>query len=96
LRLDLPGFVLGDRPLACGPGMERRRSVVFRWYTDPASRRIYPEEDHELHGRDFTAQLHEAVARDGPRSPAAKLADALRECSEEFCSDPTTAPLSAA
>ena len=60
------------------------RSVVYRWYTDPASRRVYPEEDHARHGRAFTAQLRAAVAREGPTSRAAGLADALRERSDEF------------
>lgn len=73
-------MLLGDETHFTG----NDRSVVYRWYTDPASRRIYPQEDHELHGRAFTAQLHEAVARDGPGSRAAKLAGALRESSEEF------------
>jgi transcriptional regulator with XRE-family HTH domain len=60
------------------------RSLVYRWYTDPASRCIYPEQDHDHHGRAFTAGLWEQVARDGPGSPAARLADALRGRSAEF------------
>ncbi len=59
------------------------RSAVYRWFTDPASRNIYLPEDHDLHGRTFTAQLRQASAR-GPRSPAADLALELRQKSPEF------------
>ncbi|MFC8449029.1 helix-turn-helix transcriptional regulator [Kitasatospora sp. NPDC057223] len=60
------------------------RSMVYRWYTDPASRRLYPAEDHDLHGRAFTSQLRAAVTREGPGSRAAELADALLGRSAEF------------
>jgi transcriptional regulator with XRE-family HTH domain len=60
------------------------RSVVYRWYTDPTSRELYPEEDHDHHGRAFTAQLRAAVTRGGPHSRAAELATALLSESPEF------------
>lgn len=60
------------------------RSMVYRWYTDPAARRLYPEEDHELHGRVFTSQLRAAVTREGRGSRAAELAEKLLEQSAEF------------
>lgn len=60
------------------------RSVVYRWYTDPAARRLYPEEDHELTGRVFTAQLRMMATREGRGSRAAELAEALLERSAEF------------
>jgi len=60
------------------------RSIVYRWYTDPASRLLYPEEDHDLHGRAFTSQLRAAVTREGAGSRAAELADALVNRSAEF------------
>ncbi len=28
-----------------------RRSLVYRWFTDPTERRIHPEEDHPQHSR---------------------------------------------
>ena len=31
------------------------RSLTYRWFSDPASRSIYPEEDHPIHRRVFTA-----------------------------------------
>jgi transcriptional regulator with XRE-family HTH domain len=60
------------------------RSMVYRWYTDPAARRLYPEDDHELHGRVFTSQLRAAVTREGRGSRAAELAEKLLEQSAEF------------
>lgn len=60
------------------------RSVVHRWFTDPLSRRLYPEDDHEQRGRDFTADLRTAYAREGAGSLAAEIVDALTERSAEF------------
>jgi transcriptional regulator with XRE-family HTH domain len=60
------------------------RSLFYRWFTDPASRDIYPEEDHPMHGRVFTAQLRAVSAREGRQSRAAALARRLLEQSPEF------------
>jgi transcriptional regulator with XRE-family HTH domain len=60
------------------------RSTVHRWYTDPASREIYPEEDRDQRGREFTAELRYAWTRDGPGSRAAEIVTALTEVSAEF------------
>lgn len=46
-------------------GLERH--MVYRWFTAPAAREIYPAEDHPKHGRIFAAQLRSAYARDGGR-----------------------------
>ncbi len=72
--------LVGDETHYTGPA----RSMVYRWYTDPAARRLYPEEDHDLHGRVFTSQLRAAVTREGRGSRAAELADKLLEHSAEF------------
>jgi transcriptional regulator with XRE-family HTH domain len=61
-----------------------RRSVVYRWFTDPSSRHIYPDEDHDFHGRAFTADLRATYTRLGPGSPAAEIVDTLLGESEEF------------
>jgi transcriptional regulator with XRE-family HTH domain len=63
-------------------GLER--AVAYRWYTDPAAREIYPEEDREQRGRDFTADLRHAYARDGRGSRAAEIVEALTAASAEF------------
>ena len=60
------------------------RSVVYRWWTDPASRDLYPEEDHDLHGRIFTADLRAAYTRDGADSRAGELVEELLATSPEF------------
>ncbi|MEY9937545.1 helix-turn-helix transcriptional regulator [Streptacidiphilus sp. MAP5-3] len=72
--------LVGDETHFTGPA----RSIVYRWYTDPAARLLYPSEDHELLGRTFTSQLRESVTREGVGSRAADLADALLERSAEF------------
>ncbi|MEU4419318.1 helix-turn-helix transcriptional regulator [Actinoplanes sp. NPDC024001] len=59
------------------------RSVWFRWFTDPAARRLYPEEHHPRHGRIFAAQLRAAFAA-APQSRAGEIVGALLEASPEF------------
>lgn len=60
------------------------RSAVYRWFTDPSSREVYVAEDHPLHARTFTAQLRRSATREGPASPAARLAATLSTQSQEF------------
>ena len=60
------------------------RSTVYRWFTDPAARDIYPDADHEWHSRMFTADLRTAYSRAGIGSRAAALVEALLPASEEF------------
>lgn len=61
-----------------------RRSVVYRWFTDPAAREVYPAEDHAGLSRSFTADARAVNAKHGPRSRAAVLVDALLHESPEF------------
>jgi transcriptional regulator with XRE-family HTH domain len=63
-----------------------RRSNVYRWYTEPGSRNIYPEADHAHHGRVFTAQLRATATREGPNSAAAEIVRDLAGRSDEFVS----------
>ncbi|GAA1912819.1 helix-turn-helix transcriptional regulator [Streptantibioticus ferralitis] len=72
--------LLGDQTCFTGP----ERSAIYRWFTDPASRAIYPEGDHELHSRIFVSQLRTAHVRgsQGPRSTA--LIRRLLPVSAEF------------
>lgn len=72
--------LLGDETVHQG----LRRSVVYRWWTDPSSRQIYPHDDHDGIGRVFTAELRAAFTRDGANSLAAETADALDRESPEF------------
>jgi len=60
-------------------------SFVWRWFTDPASRGLYPAEDHDRHAAAFVADLRAAVARRGPRDPeATALVEGLLGRSAEF------------
>lgn len=60
------------------------RSAPYRWFTDPASRALYPTADHEHHSRVQVSLLQSAVARLGPRSAPATIVDELQAVSEEF------------
>ena len=81
LRQTRPGIaLLGDDSRWTGMA----RSMVYRWFTEPAARLIYPEEDHRLHGRVFTAQLRMVYTREGRDSRAAAVVDALLASSPEF------------
>jgi transcriptional regulator with XRE-family HTH domain len=80
LQTRLAVALLGDETRHTGLA----RSTVYRWFTDPESRRIYPEEDHPMHGRAYAANLRAAYAREGKASRAATLVDALLADSPEF------------
>ena len=60
------------------------RSGVYRWFTDPGERRIYPEADHGYHSRVVVANLRAALTRGGPDARAATIVRQLREESDEF------------
>lgn len=72
--------LLGDETVYTGLD----RSLVYRWFTHPHARRIYPEADHPAHSRIFTSELRTAYSRHGADSRVAEVVDALREESEEF------------
>ena len=61
-----------------------RRSVAYRWFTDPATRSRFLPEDHARHAAAHTARLRQAATRGGPRSRAAQIAQALLAESPEF------------
>jgi hypothetical protein len=57
--------LFGDETLRTGLS----RAVVYRWFTEPESRRV-PEEDRPLHARAFVADLRAASARPHTRDRA--------------------------
>lgn len=62
-----------------------RASFVYRWFTDPAARGMYPPEDQDHHARTFVADLRAAVARRGnDGGEAAALVQELARRSPEF------------
>lgn len=60
------------------------RSEIYRWFTDPDERRIYPEHDRDRQSRALVANLRAAHGSMGPRSKAGELVRALRKESPEF------------
>ncbi|NHA66960.1 helix-turn-helix transcriptional regulator [Phycicoccus flavus] len=72
--------VFGDHTGADGPG----RSAVHRWFTDPASREVYPAQDREQRGAEMVADLRAAYARHGDASTAGEVVAALTAESAEF------------
>lgn len=60
------------------------RSIGYRWFSDPDTRRHYAAEDHEFLSRLWVSGLHEVTALRGPDSRAADLARRLNERSAEF------------
>ncbi|MEW2454542.1 helix-turn-helix transcriptional regulator [Streptomyces albus] len=77
---DLARTLLGGSPMGRGPAA----SFVYRWFTDPRAREIYPPEDHAYHSRVFVADLQAAAARRGRDAEVAKMIAGLRRRSEEF------------
>ncbi|GAB3160121.1 helix-turn-helix transcriptional regulator [Amycolatopsis sp. NPDC004378] len=72
--------LLGDTTRYTGPA----RSSGYRWFTDPAARRLYAPHEHAFLTRMYVAGLREMVTLRGPESRAAHLAGLLLESSEEF------------
>ncbi len=65
-------------------GMDRYD--VYRWFTNPESRLVYPPEDHERQGRAAVANLRVAFGQMGPGSRAEELVRVLMKQSDEFVS----------
>lgn len=60
------------------------RSEIYRWFTDPAERLRYPEDDRDRQSRAQVASLRAAYGSMGPRSRAGELVRALTKASPEF------------
>ncbi|GAB3569487.1 helix-turn-helix transcriptional regulator [Amycolatopsis endophytica] len=60
------------------------RSEIYRWFTDPAERLIYPEHDRDRQSRALVANLRAAHGSMGPRSRAGELVRVLTKVSPEF------------
>lgn len=85
--------VLVQNPLAAAllgpvpPGTGPRAGFVYRWFTEPSARALYPPEDHDRHAETFVADLRAAVARRGKgdeetRGMIAELLDRSPEFAE--------------
>lgn len=93
---DTPALVMspfGETLLQTGPAVALlgdytrfsglSRYLVYRWFTDPAARDLYPPEDHDERGRVFTAEIRAAYTAD-PQGKAGEIVAALLEVSPEF------------
>ncbi|MEV8098270.1 helix-turn-helix transcriptional regulator [Kitasatospora sp. NPDC085879] len=75
--------LVGDQTGFRGP----RASFVYRWFTEPDARRLYPESDHEAQSRAFAADLRAAAARrDAKDTEAPSMIHSLLGASVEFAS----------
>lgn len=76
----LAAALLGPPP----PGTGVRASFVYRWFTDPSARELYPAEDRPRHAESFVADLRAAVARRGKDDEETKgmVAELLRRSPE--------------
>ena len=61
-----------------------RRSMIYRWFTEPAQRLIHPEADHPLHSRGHVASLRAVHGRSAEDPEAHELVEHLLRESEEF------------
>jgi transcriptional regulator with XRE-family HTH domain len=61
----LAAALLGPLPAAGG----WRSGFLYRWFTEPAARALYPESDHERTAASFVADLRAAMARRGGDDP---------------------------
>ncbi|MBN6040413.1 helix-turn-helix domain-containing protein [Amycolatopsis sp. 195334CR] len=73
--------LLGDHSAFTGS----RASFVFRWFTEPESRALYPEQDHDSQSRAFVADLRAAAARrDAKDDEVRPMITELQRRSTEF------------
>ncbi|HEY3882235.1 MAG TPA: helix-turn-helix transcriptional regulator [Trebonia sp.] len=72
--------LLGDRSGYTGLA----RSEIYRWFTDPAERLRYPDDDRDRQSRAQVANLRAAYGSTGPQSRAGELVRALQKASPEF------------
>ncbi|MFF3304595.1 helix-turn-helix transcriptional regulator [Streptomyces sp. NPDC002908] len=70
----------GDLTVYSGPA----RSIGYRWFTEPDTRKLYAPEDHALLTRVFVSGLRAVATLRGPGSRAARYADLLLARSAEF------------
>ncbi len=70
--------LFGDHTGFSGPD----RSMIYRWFAEPESRRLYPEAEHHHHSRIFVSQLRTVLT--GGSSQAALIVRRLEATSPEF------------
>ena len=61
-----------------------RRYLIFRWFTDPATRAASPPEEQEHHSRQLVADLRAVTGRRSGDPTVAGLVDRLQAASADF------------
>ncbi|MCW2930413.1 MAG: transcriptional regulator, partial [Actinomycetia bacterium] len=82
IQNQMAAALLGDKSGYTGLA----RSEIYRWFTDPAERSRYPEDDRDRQSRAQVANLRAAYGSMGARSRAGELVRALQKASSEFAS----------
>lgn len=59
-------------------------SFLLQWFEDPATRAVYPAEDHPHHSKVLVSDLRAAVARRGHDESSSAMIRRLREAGKEF------------
>lgn len=84
------GVTLSQNPLARALVGEQtrhtglQRSIIYRWFSNPAARRIHPEDDHPQHSSSHVASLRAVHGRAGDDPEVGELVDHLLRESDEF------------
>ncbi|WP_443732119.1 helix-turn-helix transcriptional regulator [Solirubrobacter phytolaccae] len=72
--------LVGDQTRFTGPA----RSLLHRWFTDPAERALYAPEEHLQHSRVYVAYARGVLARDPADVRAGEIVELLKLHSPEF------------
>ncbi len=67
-----------------GKRIDRARNIVWQWFTEPALRACFPEEDWPRHSLAHVNDLRATYSRRGSDPDVADLVHRLRTCSAEF------------
>ena len=63
---------------------DQDHNLVWRWFNDPAVRRMFPADEHDSHGRRLVADLRASVARRRDDADSTELVKRLSASSAEF------------
>ncbi|MFF3243781.1 helix-turn-helix transcriptional regulator [Streptomyces sp. NPDC002870] len=77
---ELAVALVGRHPAVSGPAA----SFVYRWFTDPGARAIYPLDEHPHQSQAFVADLRAVAARRGRDPEVAGMVAELGRRSQEF------------
>jgi hypothetical protein len=73
-------LLTGDHSVFTGD----QRYLVYRWFTDPATRIVHPPDEQDYHARQVVADLRAVAGRRGADPTVAGLIGRLRAASPDF------------